>query len=139
MTKANPFFSWLGGIFAPLTTYIEYRGKIKKAEHDRELAVITGQTKLVQSGVDNNHNWEMQSLKDKDKTLRLFSYSMFTAPILITVISPGHGAEIFKNLEGVPPWLIQTWIAINGGVWGIASLKNVVPQFITLVKRAKNG
>ena len=81
----------------------------------------------------------MQSLKDKDKTLRLFSYSMFTAPILITIISPAHGATIFKNLEGVPPWLIQTWIAINGGVWGIASLKNVVPQFITLVKRAKNG
>ncbi|GAB0109226.1 hypothetical protein PA7559_04930 [Pseudoalteromonas distincta] len=59
--------------------------------------------------------------------------------MLIIIIYQGHGAEIFKNLEGVPPWLIQTWVAINGGVWGIASLKNVVPQFITLVKRAKNG
>jgi len=138
-TKTNPFFSWLGGLFAPLTQWLENRGKLKQAELDRDLAVINNQAKLIQSTTDNNHNWEMQSLQDKDKTLRLFSYSMFTAPILITVISPGHGAEIFKNLDGVPPWLIQTWVAINGGVWGIASLKNVVPQFITLVKRAKNG
>ena len=139
MTKTNLFLNWLGGLFAPLTQWLENRGKIKQAELDRDLAVINNQAKLVQSTTDNNHNWEMQSLQDKDKTLRFFSYSMFTAPILITVVSPEHGAKIFENLESVPPWLVQTWIAINGGVWGIASLKNVVPQFITLVKRAKNG
>lgn len=139
MNKTNPFFAFIGGLFAPLTTWLENRGKLKQAELDRDLAVINNQAKLVQSGVDNNHNWEMQSLQDKDKTLRFFSYSMFTAPILITVISPEHGAAIFKNLESVPPWLVQTWIAINGGVWGIASLKNIVPQFVTLLKRAKNG
>lgn len=139
MTTDNVFFKFLGGIFAPITTAIDHYGQIKMAEKNRDLAVINNQARLAQSTTDNNHNWEMQSIRDKDKFLRVFSFSMFTAPILITVISPEHGAAIFKNLEGVPPWLVQTWVAINGAVWGIASLKNVVPQFIGEFRRAKNG
>ena len=135
----NKFFKFLSGIFAPITTAIDYYGQIKKAEKDRDLAVINNQARLAQSTADNNHDWEMQSIRDKDKTLRFFSYSMFTAPILITVVSPEQGAVIFKNLENVPPWLVQTWVAINGAVWGIASLKNVVPQFVGQFRRAKNG
>lgn len=139
MNKTNPFLAWLSGIFAPLTVWLENRGKIKKAEMDRDLSIINNQARLAQSTKDYNHQWEMQSLKDKGKALQFLSYSMFTAPILITVISPEHGATIFKNLESVPPWLVQTWVAINGGVWGIASLKNIVPQFIGAFKQAKQS
>lgn len=135
----NKFFKFLGGIFAPITTAIDYYGQIKLAEKNRDLAVINNQARLAQSTTDNNHDWEMQSIRDKDKTLRFFSYSMFTAPILITVVSPEQGAAIFQNLENVPQWLVQTWVAINGAVWGISSLKNVVPQFVGQLRRAKNG
>lgn len=139
MSKAKAFFKFIGGIFAPITTAIDYYGQIKLAEKNRDLAVINNQARLAQSTTDNNHDWEMQSIRDKDKALRFFSYSMFTAPILITVISPEQGAAIFQNLENVPPWLVQTWVAINGAVWGIASLKNVVPQFVGQFRRAKYG
>jgi hypothetical protein len=135
----NKFFKFLGGIFAPITTAIDYYGQIKLAEKNRDLAVINNQARLAQSTTDNNHDWEMQSIRDKDKTLRFFSYSMFTAPILITVVSPEQGAAIFQNLENVPQWLVQTWVAINGAVWGIASLKNVVPQFVGQFRQAKYG
>ena len=135
----NKFFKFLSGIFAPITTAIDYYGQIKLAEKNRDLAVINNQARLAQSTTDNNHDWEMQSIRDKDKTLRFFSYSMFTAPILITVVSPEQGAAIFQNLENVPQWLVQTWVAINGAVWGIASLKNVVPQFVGQFRRAKYG
>tara|TARA_Y100001956_G_C4097348_1_gene175918 strand:- start:393 stop:692 length:300 start_codon:yes stop_codon:yes gene_type:complete len=91
---------------------------------------------LAQSEKDYNHAWELASLQDKDKLLRFISYFMFTSPILITVFSPEHGAKILSNLESVPPWLVQSWVAINGAVWGIASLKNVIPEFASNFKRA---
>ncbi len=130
-------WEWLGGIFAPVKQWLKNRAAEKQAEHERNLAVIQNQARLAQSEKDYNHEWEMANLQDKDKGLRYFSYAMFTAPIVITVISPAHGKEIFANLENVPPWLVQTWIAINGGVWGISSLKNVVPSVIGNIRKAK--
>ncbi|MCF7515981.1 hypothetical protein L3V43_20570 [Pseudoalteromonas sp. L23] len=134
-------FSWLGVVFSPITQWLKNRGEKQQAAHQRDLAIINNQARLAQSTKDYNHEWEMASLQDKDKTLRFISYFMFTSPILITVISPTHGNQIFTNLESVPSWLVQTWVAINGGVWGIASLKNVVPEFIHNFKRkgADNG
>lgn len=129
--------SVLTGLFGIGQQWLANRKEKQQAKHNRELAVINNQARLAQSEKDHNHAWEMASLQDKDKFLRVFSYFMFTSPILITVISPEHGGQIFTNLEIVPNWLVQSWIAINGGVWGIASLKNVVPEFAHNLKRAR--
>jgi hypothetical protein len=129
--------SFFAFISAPITKWLENRGEKVAAEHKRDLAIIGNQARLAQSEKDYNHDWEMANLQDKDKGLRYLSYIMFTAPILIAVVSPENGKQIFANLEAVPSWLVQTWVALNGGVWGIASLKNVVPQFVGAFK--KNG
>ena len=94
-------WSFLNFITKPLTQWLKNRGQVKRAEHKRDLAVINNQARLAQSETDYNHEWEMANLRDKDKGLRYFSYCMFTAPILITVISPEYGKQIFKNLEFV--------------------------------------
>lgn len=125
------------GLFGIGQQWLENRKEKTQAKHKRELAVINNQARLAQSEKEHNHAWELASLQDKDKLLRFISYFMFTSPIMITVVSPQHGAEIFTNLDSVPPWLVQSWVAINGAVWGIASLKNVVPEFAHNWKRAK--
>lgn len=129
-------FDWISGFFSIGKQWLENRKEKQQAKHNRELAVINNQARLAQSEKDYNHAWELASLQDKDKLLRFISYFMFTSPILITVFSPEHGAKIFSNLESVPPWLVQSWVAINGAVWGIASLKNVIPEFASNLKRA---
>lgn len=129
-------FDWISGLFSIGKQWLENRKEKQQAKHNRELAVINNQARLAQSEKDYNHAWELASLQDKDKLLRFISYFMFTSPILITVFSPEHGAKIFSNLESVPPWLVQSWVAINGAVWGIASLKNVIPEFASNFKRA---
>lgn len=129
--------SIITGLFGIGQQWLTNRKEKQQAKHNRELAIINNQARLAQSEKDHNHAWEMASLQDKDKFLRVFSYFMFTSPILITVISPEHGGQIFTNLKIVPNWLVQSWIAINGGVWGIASLKNVVPEFAHNLKRAR--
>ena len=121
---ANLAGSWLKG-----------RAEKSKAKADLELAIIQNKTRLALSENEANHEWEMAQLQDKDTWLRYFSYSMFTAPIVVMVVAPEHGKVIFENLEYVPSWLVEIWIALNGAIWGLSSLKGVVPSVIGSVRK----
>lgn len=125
------FFSFLTN---PLTKWLENRGKISQAKADRELAVINNQARLAQDTQTNNHEWEMASLRDKDNGLRWFSFWLFALPIIITVLWPEWGKEIFTNLKIVPEWFVQTLVAMIGGIWGIVELKKAAPQFLAAIK-----
>ena len=114
---------------------IEKRAEKAQAKHKLELAVIENKARLAISKSEHNQAWEMAQLEDKDKVLRWFSYTMFTAPIVITVVSPEWGKQIFQNLEYAPSWVVEVWIAMNGAVWGLSSLKNVVPSFVGSIKK----
>jgi len=127
------FFSFIS---APITQWLTNRGEIAKAKQKRNLAVINNQARLASDEQSNNHEWEMASLADKDKGLRYVSYSIFALPIIITVIMPAQGQAIFTNLEFVPQWWVKTFIAINGGIWGIVELKNAAPQLINAIRKA---
>ena len=126
-------------LISPVTnlagSWLKNRAAKSKAKADLELAIIQNKTRLALSENEANHEWEMAQLQDKDKWLRWFSYSMFTAPILVMVVAPEHGKRIFENLEYVPSWLIEIWIALNGAVWGLSSLKGVVPSVIGSVRK----
>ena len=116
-------------------TWLASRAAKSKAKQDLELAIIQNKTRLALSETEANHEWEMAQLQDKDKWLRYFSYSMFTAPIVVMVVAPEHGKRIFENLEYVPSWLVEIWIALNGAIWGLSSLKGVVPSVIGSVRK----
>jgi hypothetical protein len=123
-------------ITKPLTQWLKNRGEIAKAKHKRNLAVINNQARLASDEQSFNHEWEMASLQDKDKALRYISFLLFSLPIIITVLLPEYGKTIFANLENVPDWWVKTFIAINGGIWGIVELKNAAPQLINAIKGA---
>lgn len=120
----------LGPIASLAGQVVEKRAEKSAAKHKLDLAVIENKARLAQSKHDANSDWEMAQLQDKDKFLRWFSYTMFTAPIVITVIAPEYGRRIFENLEYVPEWMVQVFIAMNGAVWGLSSLKNVAPSVV---------
>ena len=128
------FFSFIS---KPLTVWLKNRGETKAAKHTRGLAVINNQARLANDVQSNNHEWEMASLQDKDNALRWFSFCLFALPIIITILAPEYGAEIFENLTIVPEWFFQTLIAMIGGVWGMTELKKAAPQFIAAVRGLK--
>jgi hypothetical protein len=62
---------------------------------------------------------------------------MFTAPFVVAIFSPEQVQQYFDHaIKSVPEWWQKSYIAITGGIWGISSLKNVVPAVIAGVKRA---
>lgn len=126
--------AWHSWISAPITAVVNGFVEIKKAKHTRKLAVINNQARLASDKESNNHEWEMASLQDKDNGLRWFSFWLFALPIIITVLWPEWGAEIWTNLDIVPEWFVQTLIAMIGGIWGITELKKAAPQFLAAIK-----
>ena len=128
-------------LIAPFTSLagqvLKTRAEKSEAKHKLEMAVLENKARLASAVSEHNSEWELANLQDKDKWLRWFSYSMFTAPIVITVISPEWGRQIFVNLEYAPSWVVEVWIAMNGAVWGLSSLKNVVPSVVGQIRGKK--
>lgn len=124
-------------ISKPITQWLENRGEVKAAKHTRELAIINNQSRLANDTASYNHEWEMASLGNHDKALRWCSFWIFALPILITVISPETGKEIFTNLDFVPDWFKTVFISMIGGIWGIVELKKAIPQIAAAFRKDK--
>lgn len=68
----------IAGLVKPLVggvvDYVKTGQEIKKAEKENK-------ARLMRDTASNNHEWEMASLRDKDRWLRRISFSMFSAPL----------------------------------------------------------
>ena len=106
----------------------------QKAKFQLKMAGLQNRARLLLDTESNNHEWEMKALETSGKGLKWFSFSMFSLPIIITVVDPNYGKEIFANLALVPEWFMQTWVTINGAVWGVAALKDSGITFSSIGK-----
>jgi len=124
---------WTGLVEAvskPFTQWFKNKGDIKKAKHKLELAIIDNQSRLALSEAEYNHQWEMESLKGNSQYLRIFCFVQFAVPLMISVVSPEHGAAIWTNLDLVPAWFVKVYIIMVGAIWGIHEFKQVAPSII---------
>jgi hypothetical protein len=123
-------------IAAPITQWLENRGEIKKAQHERELAVINNQARLAKSEQEFNHQWEMESLKGNSPWLRVIVFIQLAIPFNVAIISPDKGKVIFDNLTSVPEWYVQMYLIVIGSVWGVSEFKKAAPGVIAGIAKA---
>lgn len=131
-------FKWLiEPISSVFTSWNEGRVKLKEADLNIKLAEKQNKARLLQSTQDNNHEWEMANLTDKDKWLRRISFGMFSAPFVWALFDPEGVRRYFEEaLAVMPEWYIQLYAGMVGGVWGFAALKNSVPSIVGGIKKA---
>lgn len=111
--------------------------KLQQAKQDREQAAIETNTQLIRDKDANNSAWEIACLADKDKWLRRISFFNFSFPMFWAAVDPSGVENYFKvALSAMPEWYVKTYIAINGVIWGIASLKNAAPSVVSSVRTA---
>ena len=134
MNPFNIIGEVLGAVSKPLIQHLENRKALGLAKQEMKLAGINNRTRLLMSEQESNHEWEMKALESSPKGLKYFSFSMFSAPIVATIVAPTYGAELWTNLNLVPDWFKGTWITINGAVWGLASLKDTGVSFKGMFK-----
>jgi hypothetical protein len=129
----NPL-SW---IIDAWSSHKERKARLKEADMEIQLAEKQNRARLLQSESDNNHEWEMANLTDKDKWLRRISFTMFSAPFIWALFDPSGVKAYFEvALDAMPEWYIQLYAGMVGGVWGFAALKNSVPAIIGGIKKA---
>lgn len=108
-----------------------------KGKQEMKKAAMENKARLLRDKNSNNHEWEMANLLDKDKTLRLMSFLMFAFPFIAAIFNAQAVNEYFTvAVASVPLWWQQMFVAIVGSVWGIASLKNVLPAAVDGIKKA---
>jgi hypothetical protein len=105
----------------------------RKAVHDMKMAGIQNRQRLLLDEGSYNHEWEMKALETSSKGLKHMSFLLFAGPILVTVVHPSYGGEIWTNLKLVPEGFMQIYYAITGAIWGIAALKDHGVSFKTLI------
>ena len=134
-------FKLLQSLSAPITKWLSNSGELSLAKHARDLALINNQARLASDKETNNAAWEMSSLKETGRLLRVLCFFIFTAPIIITVISPSSGADIWTNLDLVPEWFMQLFFYMFAGIWGVAELKENVPSIVgaLVARKAKQA
>ena len=124
----------IAGLVKPLVggvvDYVKTGQEIKKAEKENK-------ARLMRDTASNNHEWEMASLRDKDRWLRRISFSMFSAPFIWALFDP-VGVETYFTiaLSSVPEWWLELFGAMVGGVWGVSALKNPMPALVNGVVKA---
>lgn len=133
--------SFLGSMISPVTETVkqvnENRTKLKQADLDIKLAEKENRARLLRDTENNNHDWEMSSLADKDRWLRRASFVLFSGPFLWALFDPAGVKNYFDvALASMPTWYIQLYAAIIGGVWGFSALKNSLPAILGGIKKA---
>lgn len=105
--------------------------EIKKAEKENR-------ARLLRDKESNNHEWEMASLSEKDKSLRRICFFIFIWPITpIAAIRPDWIVSYYSSLENIPEWNLRIIMIMVGGIWGVAELKNSLPALIHGIKNKK--
>jgi hypothetical protein len=123
-------------ISSAFKTWSNNRAQVKAADQEIILAEKKNKARLLQSVQDNNHEWEMANLTDKDKWLRRISFGMFSAPFIWALFDPEGVQSYFEvALKAMPEWYIQLYAGMVGGVWGFAALKNSVPAVIGGIRK----
>ena len=80
---------------------------------------------------DRQADIKLERIKNASKFLRFYSYFLFSAPIIVTVIFPAHGALIWENLKNVDEWFLNIFLGMNSAIWVIGETGNVYQKVKT--------
>lgn len=119
----------LNSILKPLVGAYNKRQEIKDNAHARR-------TDLINSTEDRNHTWELAALEGESWELgviRMGIYLEVSVAVLITVIDPAKGAEIWEALATVPEWIIGLHLTIAGWGFGSTPIKNAAAGMVGMV------
>lgn len=123
----------IGGLFLK---YIINKKELATEAQKTKMLIEQNKQRLAIDKQTYNHAWEMAALTNGDKFIRRLSFLMFSAPFIIAIFAPHHIHVYFEQtISVVPKFWQDTWMAINGGIWGISSLKDAIPGIIQSFKR----
>lgn len=118
-----------------VANWLQSRTDLAKAKVDLQLADIQNRADLLRDKQRFNAQWERTALVSSGKTLKWFSFCMFSAPFFIAMIAPHAVADYFNvAVQSIPADWRTMWYAINGSIWGIAAVKDHFLQILMSIR-----
>ena len=106
-----------------------------KAKHEKEMAVIELEKRLLLSKQQANSQWEIAQLKDKDKWLRRGAFLLFASPLIASLISPEWGVKIQAAWHTLPLWQSNVLSGICLGVFGMRKIPELIGTTLGHIKQ----
>ena len=134
----NPIGGIVSGITGLISTWLDGKNQKAKAKQAVIQAELENKARLLRDKESNNSAWEIATLRDKDKLLRRTSFVMFAAPLVLAMFDPSAVKEYFDTaIQSMPDWWIKSFMGITGSIWGLSSLKNIVPSLLDSFRKGK--
>ena len=106
---------------------------LMKAKGDRKQAAEELRTSLIKGKDSHNHSWEIAALEGEGwelSLIRILSFLVINAGILITLFKPELGSEIWEAYSLVPNWIVGLQVTIFGWAFGSTPVKNAAAGLV---------
>lgn len=123
-------------IFEAVKTGFGWHREKNKAKHERDMAQINNQTRLLSERESNNAGWQMANLNDKDKIIRMGAFLIYASPILGYWISPALGARVQEGWNQLTPMQGEVLRIMCLAVFGINQGTKILGSTISSVAQA---
>lgn len=125
-----------GLIFDAVKTGFGWHREKKKAEHEREMAKISNETRLLLSTNEANSKWSMAQLNDKDKILRVAAFALFSSSFWSHLISPEFGRLVQGAWASMPHWQANVLSGMSLSVFGLKKIPQLVGATVGAITQA---
>jgi len=105
-----------------------------KAKHEREMASIELEKRLLLSKQEANSKWEIAQLNDKDKILRWAAFVLFASPLLAALINPAWGHKVQSAWHMLKPWQANVLSGMCLAVFGMRKVPEVLGMTVGAIK-----
>lgn len=125
----------IGLILEAGKTFFKWMKEKSVAKHERNMAALELEKRLLLSKQEANSQWEIAQLKDKSKFLRWAAFLLFASPLLISFISPSYGREIQQFWHTMPAWQADGLKGFCLAVFGMRQVPMALQGIVGAVKQ----
>lgn len=116
----------IGLIVEGIRTVFGWAKEKSKAKHEKEMAQLELEKRLLLSQNEANSKWEMAQLNDKDKILRWAAFILFASPLLAALVSPEWGHKVQEAWHMLQPWQSNVLSGMCLAVFGMRKIPDLL-------------
>lgn len=133
MDFITPLLMILGKIFSGsgIGDFFKKQAEVKEAQLDLQRQLIIEQYKMASQIAVEQGKIAETVLDATGRKFKYFTFVMWFGPFIIGCIRPVWSQEIFRNLQSMPEWYVQSCMTIMFTVWGIQVASPVISSIFS--------
>ena len=124
-----PLISGIFGSDGVITQYFKTKADIRQKEQDFKLALLESDIRKATQERQSDSEDVKNRLNATSEGFKQSTWYFFAALIVFSVLFPSKATVMWQNLNIVPDWVQNTFVAMTLVTWGINPVKNGISWF----------